>query len=82
MEPGALHKHTTDHSQPPVTTQEAGLLKSVTFHVQGFNIAAMYDDLSTLEIKLNKLLASKGERPLEKVPGSPRAAGAAAAEAH
>lgn len=39
--------------------------------LQGFNIAAMYDDLSTLEIKLNKLLESKGERPLEKVPGSP-----------
>lgn len=39
--------------------------------VQGFDIAAMYDDLSTLEVKLNQLLESKGVKPLEKAPGHP-----------
>lgn len=31
--------------------------------LQGFNLAAMYEDLATLEVKLNKLLESKG-RPV------------------
>jgi hypothetical protein len=47
---------------------------------QGFDLQAMYEDLSTLEIKLNQLLEKIGRKPMSPSP-TPGAKPAAAADA-
>jgi hypothetical protein len=44
------------------------LLLLLLLLLQGFNLQAMYEDLSTLEIKLNQLLEQIGKKPMSPSP--------------